>query len=72
MSEYHKDDLVTVQTTCPNCGKHNRIQVKYGKLRAWQHGEHIQYVWPEWTPTQREMLMTGMCSDECWNKYLGV
>jgi hypothetical protein len=68
----HKDDLITVQTTCPNCGKSNYIQVTYGKFQAWQHGEHIQYVWPEWTPEQRERLQSGICSDECWDKYLGV
>jgi hypothetical protein len=68
----HKDDLITVQTTCPNCKKNNYIQVTYDKFQAWQSGEHIQYVWPEWSPMQREMLVTGMCSDECWNKYLGA
>jgi hypothetical protein len=31
----------------------------------------IQDLWPEAPAIAREQLMTGLCSDDCWNKYLG-
>jgi hypothetical protein len=68
----HHQDLVTIRTTCPNCHRVTDITIEAGKLQAYQSGTHIQYVWPEWSPIQREQLITGMCSDECWNKYIGV
>jgi hypothetical protein len=66
---------VTVPTvltrTCPNCHKTEEVVVSNDKYDRWQSGEHVQDVWPEFTPTQREQLITGICSDECWEEYLG-
>lgn len=36
----------------------------------WQNGEHIQDVWPHWTPAQRELLITGT-HPECWDANFG-
>lgn len=33
----------------------------------WANGEHIQNVWPEKTPDERELLMSGIHPD-CWDK----
>jgi hypothetical protein len=30
---------------------------------------HIQYVFPDLLPSERETIMTGICTD-CWNKYI--
>lgn len=31
----------------------------------------IQEIFPEYSPIAREQLITGICSDECWDNYLG-
>ncbi len=38
----------------------------------WRNGTLIQKVWPDAKPMQREQLQTGLCSDKCWNKFLGI
>lgn len=32
----------------------------------WRNGALVQDVWPHATPTEREQLITGICSDDCW------
>ena len=32
----------------------------------------IQDIYPNASPIEREQLQTGICSDECWDKFLGV
>ena len=44
------------KTQCPNCGT-----VYYPDLPR-----------GEGTPTQREQHLSGICSDKCWNEYLGI
>lgn len=31
----------------------------------------IQHQYPNATPEQREQLITGLCSNKCWKRYLG-
>ena len=51
---------------CPNCGK------TYEPDLLRQHPEkHLQHEFPNATPTQREQHISGICSDECWNQFLG-
>ena len=59
-------------TTCPNCGKTHNVAMTQEQAYDWEHGGKVQEVFPDWSPSEREKLLTGMCSDECWNKYLGV
>lgn len=56
---------------CPYCGRITIVTVMNDKYDRWQAGEKIQNVFPELTALQRETLMTGFCSDSCWDKYLG-
>lgn len=65
--------LVTVQTpVCPMCGKRATLTVskegweKYDRGR----GDFIQVAFPELTPDEREMLMTGL-HPHCWDAMLG-
>ena len=54
-------------TICPNCKKHYTPE-----LGERQHPEKcIQDEFPNATAVQREQLVTGLCSDLCWNAYLG-
>lgn len=65
-----------MQVTCPNCRKTYTPELLQQpdaqvKLMQWKSGTLIQRVWPQATPAQREQLITGMCSDKCWNEFLG-
>lgn len=55
--------------------KYRRWKGQWDEIRDKGRPTHrrplIQELWPDATPMQREQLMTGLCSDECWNKYLG-
>lgn len=63
---------MVIEKRCPNCKEINQIEVNETRLQIWRAGENIQNVWPDWSPAQREQMITGLCSDECWNAYLGV
>lgn len=65
------------RTECPQCKK--RYVAELAKRPDWEQrlaeylgGKLIQNVWPDATASEREQLMTGICSNECWNRYLGV
>lgn len=66
-----------MRKTCVNCGT-DYIPTLSGlwgfqeKYLRWRNGESIQDVWPDATATAREQLITGICSDKCWNQFLGV
>ena len=53
--------------TCPNCKK-----VYEPELGERKSGALIQNEFPNALPYQREQLITGICSDECWDEFLGV
>lgn len=62
---------------CPSCGKTYTPDLMKDplfdeKFEAWKYGRIvIQRVWPDATPIQREQLQTGICSDKCWDNFLG-
>ena len=51
---------------CPNCKKEYKpkLERKTNKL--------IQEEYPNATREEREQLISGLCSDKCWNEYLGL
>ena len=53
---------------CPNCGKVYEPVLK----RPQGDDRLIQDIYPDAKPFEREQLMTGICSDECWDEWLGV
>jgi hypothetical protein len=62
---------IILERTCPKCGKISDIAVDKERYVRWVKGEHIQDVWPELSTDERELIMTGFCSDECWIEYIG-
>ena len=71
MSHPTKDGIVILAATCPFCGKEHTTEVneqdwKHGKL-LYIGGALMQNAFPTFTPSQREMLITGIC-DKCWEK----
>jgi hypothetical protein len=66
-----------LEVQCPNCGKVYTPELAKDqsfnqKFTEWQKGTLVQRVWPHAKPIEREQLQTGICSDDCWNKFLGV
>lgn len=66
MSDFDLIKTVHVFKSCPFCGVPRSIKVNVDDYDRWQNGELIQNVWPHFTPTQRELLITGIC-DPCWD-----
>lgn len=59
-------------TRCPNCQKMYVPDLSFADLeKGREKGLLIQDIFPQATPIQREQLQTGICSDKCWNEYLG-
>ena len=56
-----------IQRTCPICGKLQVIEVEDSQYNDWMAGENIQIAFPNLTQDQREILISGICS-ECWEK----
>jgi hypothetical protein len=54
------------EVKCPNCGK------VYLTALDRQHPEkNIQDEFPKEPAWKREQWLSGLCSDKCWNEYLG-
>ena len=61
--------MATVQyitKPCMVCGKTTGLTLDLDKVQLWRDGALVQNVWPEWTPGERELLITGT-HDECWD-----
>lgn len=59
--------LIAVTKTCPVCGKTTTLNIFKNDYERWQTGDLIQNVFPYFTCIQRETLISGVCSDECWD-----
>lgn len=60
--------MIKIKTPpCTLCGEASMLEVKKEQFELWRRGELIQTVWPEWSPGERELLITGTHS-ECWDK----
>jgi hypothetical protein len=55
-------------TICPQCKRHYKPKLERPK------GDRrcLQVVFPDSKRFEREQLLTGLCSDKCWKKYLKV
>lgn len=52
---------------CPVCGTVREFFLPTDEVKRWQEGAKIQTVWPDLSPTDREALISGVCSDRCWD-----
>lgn len=51
---------------CPNCRKY------YEPVLERIDDRPIQEQYPNSKVWEREQLITGLCSDKCWDEFLGV
>ena len=55
-----------IKTKCPECGQVTTHSMSDEQYRQYINNEsYIQDIFSDWTPGEREMLMTGICP-ECW------
>ena len=52
---------IDVAIICPFCGANHAVEVNLAQFEAWQNGELIQNAMPDWTFTEREQLISGLC-----------
>lgn len=63
MTEFHTP-------ACIVCHLTSIVELDTEKFDRWKGGEHVQNVWPEKSPDERERLMTGIHA-ECWKEIFG-
>ena len=64
--------MKTVCKVCPKCGKKNYIEMSDEQYQKYTEGSDlIQRIFPEMSPAQKEILITGICED-CWNKLFPI
>lgn len=56
-----------VKTKCPLCGKETIIEVEEAAWEQFKAGELAQNCFPDLSPDEREMLISGICP-ECFDK----
>lgn len=52
---------------CPNCKK--EYTPKLGERKT---NQPIQNEFPNATSEEREQLISGICSNKCWDEFLGL
>lgn len=59
--------IIPIETQpCMVCDKTSYLEVEEESIILWQNGALIQDVFPDLTPSQRELLLTGT-HDVCWD-----
>lgn len=58
-------DKVTIYKLCMVCGKESEVHVDQEGFIAWQNGTKVQDAFPNMTPCDREILITGT-HPNCW------
>lgn len=51
--------------TCPNCYREYETDLE----RPPYDDRPIQEIYPNAEPYQREQIISGLCSDQCWEEY---
>lgn len=59
--------MLTFARRCPVCHRPSTLELEPERVRRWLHGEHVQDVWPERTPDERELIVTGT-HPACWDR----
>lgn len=54
---------------CPFCKRIYRVVVSNKELRNYDEGALVQDAFPHLSPSDREMLISGIC-DTCWDEML--
>lgn len=62
--------MVRVVAVCPECGERFRSPAFDESRLKELETRHVQDVFPDWSPSDRELyFMTGIC-DACWDRIM--
>lgn len=56
-----------ISVCCPICGEYHSIFVERVDYWSWVRGKSPQNAFPYLNDSEREIVISGICSD-CWNK----
>lgn len=60
---------ITIKGRCPMCGNEWSVKVDEVNYQSFKEGDMLaQEAFPELTPAERELLITGFC-DDCWEEF---
>lgn len=63
------EELVIVESTpCIACGTVKKYTVKQKQYDYWRKGRPAATAFPHLTTMEVESLISGVCSDDCWEK----
>jgi len=62
--------MLDVAVNCPICGDETTVACDSEGYEAWLNGALIQNALPTLTSSERERLITGICTP-CWNNSFG-
>lgn len=52
---------------CLGCGDWKIVVMTQDQLQRWRKGEPLQDVFPDWSPEDRQRLISGTCPS-CWEE----
>jgi hypothetical protein len=61
------NESILVARACPLCGTRQTCLVPREQFERWKAGDYVQDAFPELSPDEREMFITGICP-MCWPK----
>ena len=59
--------MIYVLITCKECGTDHTLSATKEEIEKWKGGALVQRAFPNMSPEQREMFISGICP-ECWEK----
>lgn len=62
--------MYKIEKECPFCGQVTTVEVPFEQYILWEMGELIQNAMPDLTPTEREVLISGLCP-KCQKEIFG-
>lgn len=65
-----KPEMITISEVCPICEKLYQMEVPFAGFMAYGCGELVQNAFPTLSPTERECLVSGLCTT-CQEKVFG-
>ena len=70
LKENSDGTCVVLTTPCIGCHQSTRMTLDTDKVKRWLNGTHIQNVFPEMKPDDREVLLSGI-HGPCWDEIFG-
>lgn len=63
--------VIGITRTCHLCGTEKSFVLEESKYNAWRAGDLAQFVWPEMSDDDREMLISEICGKCFDNMFKG-